>query len=109
MAEPTYKIPVSVFLPGTMVLSQQDINYQLAHAGDFNAVGLNTFTIALMIIVSVAVALRLYSRKIAKIDWKSDDYTLIAGWVSLGLSTALLWKGMGRRWTRARRMLMCCS
>ena len=76
-----FEVPTVVFLPLTMVLSQADIDYQLAHAGDFNCSGLNTFTITLMIIVSTAVGLRLLARKIAKIDWKSDDYTLIAGWV----------------------------
>lgn len=83
MAEPVFTIPYSVFLPGEMVVSQQDIDYQLAHANDFNCVGLNTFTITMMCIVTVAVILRLYARKTAKIELKSDDYTLILGWVGL--------------------------
>ena len=83
MAAPYFEITYSVFLPGKMALSQAGVDYQLAHAGDFNCEGLNAFTITLMAIVTTAVALRLWSRKIAKIDWKSDDWTLIAGWVRL--------------------------
>ena len=83
MAAPAVDIIYSVFLPGRMVLSQSAVDYQLAHAGEFNCEGLNTYTIALMSVVTVAVALRLWSRKIAGIDWRSDDYTLVAGWVRL--------------------------
>ena len=81
MAPPLFEIPCSVFLPGKLVLSQADIDYQWSHGGDFNCEGLNIFTITLMAVVTIAVFLRLWSRKIAKIEWKSDDYTLIAGWV----------------------------
>ena len=66
-----------------MVVSQQDIDYQLAHANDFNCVGLNAFTIIMMNIVTGALILRLWARKIAKIELKSDDYTLMLGWVGL--------------------------
>lgn len=83
MAGPVVTIPYSVFLPGEMVVSQQDTDYQLAHANDFNCVGLNTFTITMMSIVTVAVLLRLWARKTAKIEMRSDDYTLILGWVGL--------------------------
>ena len=81
MATPAVDIVYSVFLPGRMVLSQSAVDYQLAHADEFNCEGLNTYTITLMSIVTVAVALRLWSRRIARIDWRSDDYTLVAGWV----------------------------
>lgn len=83
MAAPAVDIIYSVFLPGRMVLSQSAVDYQLAHADDFNCEGLNTYTIALMSVVTLAVALRLWSRKVAGIDWRSDDYTLVAGWVRL--------------------------
>ena len=81
MAEQKKEIPFSVFLPGIMMLSQEDIDYQIAHGGDFNCAGLNTFTITLMVIVTFAVVFRLWSRKIAKIEWQSDDLTLVVGWV----------------------------
>ena len=73
----------TVLLPGRMILSPSDVHYQIAHAGDFNCEGLNTFTIAFMIVVTVAVCLRLWSRRIESIEWRSDDYTLIAGLVRL--------------------------
>ena len=82
MAAPYFQISYSVFLPGSMALTKEQVDYQLAHAGDFNCEGLNAFTIALMAIATIAVFLRLWSRKVARIDWRSDDYTLMAGWVS---------------------------
>lgn len=81
MAAPYFEITYSVFLPGKMALTKEQVDYQLANAGAFNCEGLNTFTITLMCIVTVAVFLRLWSRKIAKIEWKADDYTLVLGWV----------------------------
>ncbi|KAG8533759.1 uncharacterized protein KY384_001500 [Bacidia gigantensis] len=81
MADAIHEIPVSVFLPGKMVLTQANMDYQIAHAGDFNCEGLNTFTITLMSIVTAAVGMRLWARRIAKIDLKIDDYILLVGWV----------------------------
>ena len=88
-APPAFEIDYSVFLPGKMSLSQAEVDYQLAHAGDFSCEGLNTLTIILMVIVTMAVALRLWSRKIAKIEWKSDDYTLVLGWVEIPFPSIL--------------------
>ena len=90
---PFMKVPCSVFLPVEMVLSQQAINYQLAHAVDFNCTGLNTFTILLMVVVTTAVALRLWSRKVARIEFKADDYTLVLGWVRVPLPSTRLSAG----------------
>ena len=83
MAAPYFEITYSVFLPGKMALTKEQVDYQVAHAAGFNCEGLNTFTITLMSIVTLAVALRLWSRKVARVGWKADDYTLTAGWVSL--------------------------
>lgn len=82
MAPPLFEIRTSVLLPVKMHLSQADIDYQLAHAGDFNCEGLNTLTLTLVVVVTVALLLRMWSRRLAKIELKADDYTLIAGWVS---------------------------
>ena len=91
MAEPTLEIPFSVFLPGKMVVTQADLDRQIARGGDFNAVGLNTLTITLMCLVTVAIILRLWGRKVAKIGWQSDDYTLVLGWfLSMGAQTCSL-------------------
>lgn len=81
MARPDLELTYSVLLPGRMILSQSDVDFQIAHAGDFNCEGLNTFTIVSMVVVTMAVMLRLWSRKIERIEWRSDDYTLIAGLV----------------------------
>lgn len=82
MAGPDLELTYTVLLPGRMFLSQADVDFQIAHAGDFNCEGLNAFTIASMVIVTIAVIMRLWSRKIERIEWRSDDYTLIAGLVS---------------------------
>ena len=82
MAPPDLELTYSVLLPGRMILSQSDVDFQIAHAGDFNCEGLNTFTIVSMVVVTIAVMMRLWSRKIERIEWRSDDYTLVAGLVS---------------------------
>ena len=64
-------------------LPQSEIDYQLARPHESNCVGLPTYVIVFLSIVTVAVALRLWARSIAKVPWKSDDYTLLVGWVSL--------------------------
>ncbi|KAG8529269.1 uncharacterized protein KY384_005904 [Bacidia gigantensis] len=53
------------------------IAYQRNHASDFNAGGLEAFIIAGVCIITILVGLRLWSRKMQKIAWKSDDFTLI--------------------------------
>ena len=62
-------------------LPQKEIDHEMANRNEFGCVGLNTFTIAGMIIITVTVVMRMWSRKIAKIPWKSDDYTLVVGLV----------------------------
>lgn len=70
-------------------IPQHEKDYQLSHASEFNSVGVTTFVPIGMVIVGVAVGLRLWARKISHIPWMSDDYTLIAGFVSLFLSRTL--------------------
>ncbi|KAL9101698.1 MAG: hypothetical protein Q9163_003063 [Psora crenata] len=64
-----------------MSVPPEEIAYQKAHASDYNAQGLNAFCIVGMCVVTVGVALRLWSRKMQKIAWQSDDYTLIVALV----------------------------
>ncbi|KAI4166704.1 MAG: hypothetical protein LQ343_007827 [Gyalolechia ehrenbergii] len=82
---------------------EQEIAYQKAHASDFNAGGLSAFCIAGEIIVVVAVLLRVYSRKVARIALQADDFTLIVAMV-LSVAAVILFDvrvyhwGMGRHW-----------
>ncbi|KAL8937911.1 MAG: hypothetical protein Q9211_003451 [Gyalolechia sp. 1 TL-2023] len=88
---------------GEVAVPQQEIAYQKAHASDFNAAGLSAFCIAGEIVVVVAVLLRVYSRKIARIPLQADDFTLIVAMV-LSVAGVILFDvrvhrwGMGRHW-----------
>ena len=64
-----------------MDVPQEEVDYQMARAEEFSMKGLSAFIIAGMSIITFAVVLRLWSRRVAKIEWKSDDYTLIVALV----------------------------
>ena len=68
-----------------MSVPPEEIAWQQAHASDYNAQGLNAFCIVGMCVVTVAVALRLWSRKMQKIPWQSDDWTLVVALVYMPL------------------------
>ena len=48
---------------------------------EYSLGNITAFIITGMIIVTVAVVMRLWARKMAKIPWRSDDYTLIVALV----------------------------
>lgn len=54
---------------------------QLALKDEYDGGGLYAFCIAGTIICGITVILRLWSRKLQKMRWQSDDYTLIAAMV----------------------------
>lgn len=62
-------------------LPQAEKDHQLGRPNEYACPGLNAFTITGMVIISLAVTLRFYSRKLAKLEWKADDYTLLVGLV----------------------------
>ena len=62
---------------------QSVIDYQLARKDEFSASGLIPFLIAGISICAVAVALRLWARRTAKLDLKADDWTLLVALVGL--------------------------
>ena len=51
--------------------------YQLSRPDETSVHGLITLNIVGLCIVEVAVALRLWGRKLQKLSWKSDDYILM--------------------------------
>ena len=71
-----------------------EIAYQKAHASDFNADGVSAFCITGEIVVVVAVALRIYSRKVSRISLQADDWTLIVAMI-LSLTAVILFDMRG--------------
>ena len=65
-----------------MDVPQAEKDYQLARAGEYSLGNLSAFIITGLIICTIAVILRLWSRKVADIPWRSDDYTLVVALVS---------------------------
>ena len=60
--------------------------YQLAHKDDRRAQSFPAWCIVGLLICGALVALRLWVRKkLQKIGWKADDYTIIAAYVRLEL------------------------
>ena len=69
-------------MPSEVVVSQ------LARKAEYDGGGLYAFCIAGTIICGITVILRLWSRKLQKLRWQSDDYTLIAAMVRRLSSTS---------------------
>ena len=65
-----------------MEIPEEEKQRQLSRAGEYSQEGLPEFIIAGIVIMTCALGLRLWSRRMVKIDLKSDDYTLIVAWVS---------------------------
>ena len=63
-------------------LDQAEVQRQLARPNEYSCPGLASFTIAGIAIISLAVFLRFWSRKIAKAAWTADDWTILIAWVS---------------------------
>ena len=72
-----------------MSVPPEEIAYQKANASDFNADGLSAFCISGVIIVTAAVMLRIWSRKLQKIPLQADDYTLVVSLVRSACNTSL--------------------
>ena len=68
-----------------MDIPQEEIDYQLSHADEYDGEGLTTFLIVGLCVVWVAVALRFYARTKFKIALKSDDWTLLVALVHFHL------------------------
>ena len=61
---------------------QRKLNYEKAHPTEFGCSGLITFTIIGIVLITIAVCLRIWSRKLARIELRADDYLLIVALVS---------------------------
>ena len=72
---------------------QRQVDYEKAHPTEFGCSGLNTFTIIGIVIITVAVCLRFWSRRLARIAYKADDYLLFLALVSNPSlrSSGILW------------------
>ena len=70
-------------------IPQAEKDKQLSDPNGFACSGMNAFTITGMVIITCAVSLRFWSRRVAKLDWKADDYTLLVGLVSTSISSKL--------------------
>ena len=66
-----------------MSIPQAEIDYQLLHPDEFSAEGLSAFILVGMSVVTVAVALRIWARHIARVPLKADDYILCVALVRL--------------------------
>ena len=64
---------------------------QLARKDEYDGGGLYAFCIAGTIICGITVILRLWSRKLQKMQWQSDDYTLIAAMVRKHLFISVIY------------------
>ncbi|MDI1490533.1 MAG: hypothetical protein OHK93_001737 [Ramalina farinacea] len=62
-------------------IPSETIASQLAWKNENDGGGLYAFCIAGIVICGITVILRLWSRKLQKMQWQSDDYTLIAAMV----------------------------
>ena len=56
---------------------QEEIDRQMALKHEYSLGNITAFIIAGLVIVTVAVLLRLWARRLSKIPWRSDDYTLM--------------------------------
>ena len=61
---------------------EAEINRQVALKDDFNAHGFKTLSAIGIVVCTVLVGLRLWSRRWQKIGWKADDYVIMLAWVS---------------------------
>ena len=62
-------------------LPPKEVQRQLSHKDEFNAGGLAPFLITIQIVSTIAVGMRFWARRMAKVSLRSDDYTLLAALV----------------------------
>ncbi|KAI9675382.1 MAG: hypothetical protein M1817_001286 [Caeruleum heppii] len=76
------------------------LEYQKAHITDNQQPRLRATNIAMGVVATVAVALRLYSRRLVKVKLQSDDYCIIVAllltWGTVGLTFELIDRGLGK-------------
>ena len=65
-----------------MSVPQSEIDYEKANASAYNATGFVPFCIIGICLITLATGLRLWSRKLQRTQWQSDDATLIVALVS---------------------------
>ena len=64
-----------------MSATESQVAYAQAHANEYNATGFVAFCVAGICIITVATALRFWSRKLQRTAWQSDDWTLLVALV----------------------------
>ena len=70
-----------------MDIPREEMDFQMARKEEYSLGNLSAFIIASLVIVTFAVCLRLWARKMAKIQWRSDDCTLIVALVSTAIGS----------------------
>ena len=60
---------------------EAEINRQVALKNDFNAHGFKALSATGIVVCTILVGLRLWSRRWQKIGWKADDYVIMLAWV----------------------------
>ncbi|KAI9679926.1 MAG: hypothetical protein M1817_004941 [Caeruleum heppii] len=74
-----------------MALTEAEIEAGRTRPTEYSCEGLAAFLICGMVLSSIAVTLRLWSRKLRKMEWAADDYTIIiALFLILGANVCLL-------------------
>ena len=64
-----------------MSVPQSEIAYEEANADAYNATGFVPFCIIGICLITIATALRFWSRKLQRTAWQSDDWTLLVALV----------------------------
>ena len=67
----------------SVVISPEERAYQLAHPEQTSTRGLEAYHIAGICVIETAVALRLWGKKLQRLEMKLDDYLLIICAVSI--------------------------
>ena len=63
------------------VIPKAELQYQLAHINQSSSSQIIAVNIALPILSTVVVLLRLYSRRLERIPWKADDFVVFSALV----------------------------
>lgn len=61
----------------SVIISPQDRAYQLAHPEQTSTRGLEAYHIVGICVIEIAVALRLWGKRLQRLEMKLDDYLLI--------------------------------
>lgn len=65
-------------------ITPEEIEYETAHFGDDKGPAIVGGGIALIVLATIAVVLRLVARKIKRTPWGPDDYTIVLSLVRSG-------------------------